>query len=921
MKSSMLAPETPLADLNWIPRNRLTPLARLGLSTLSDLIEHYPRRYEDRRRFDRFPDEEMERPVCLFGVATKTSLRRLGGWRRMFEITCENESGGILSQPLTCRWFNMPYIQKMIAVGQRLIIFGRPKKRGRQIVIDHPEFETVEDDEETSIHMNRIAPVHPAGDGVSPRLLRTLIFQALDQADLEAFPNLLPASKAHALRNIHFPATFQQLEVARRHLVREEFFAIQLLIHARRTDWRRLSGTSKDANGRLFDRLLQALPYSLTDSQVEVISDIRRDLAAPRRMNRLLQGDVGSGKTLVALAAMLLTVETGWQAALMAPTQILAEQHYLNFKRLLEPLGIQVALRTASRSEDTAPLPLFASALAKDRGAHASPRAISGVPPESPARRDAEQHTRDAYAPQEIRYSKRNLPHFERPWAKYVITFATRERVTLTPERRDIVLRAILHQRMRFELYAACVMPDHVHLLIEPAIKDQDPDGAAVFFSLTEILHALKSFTAHEINKMEGTKGQVWEKESFDRLIRSEQDLREKFQYITRNPWEAGIVDANEHYPWVWFPECKRGDWGAHRGTALSATHCRASPRAISGVPPETHVRWDRDAYAPQIIVGTHALLYESSEFEDLGLVVIDEQHKFGVLQRARLIARGDAPDVLVMTATPIPRTLTQTLYGDLEVSTLREKPANRGAVLTAVRERGKLPEVVDFVRKQLDRGRQAYIVYPLVEESNKLAAKSATAEFEKWKSLLAPHSIGLLHGRMPPEEKEQTVAKFHAGQLAALITTTVIEVGVDVPNANIMVVENAERFGLAQLHQLRGRIGRGEHKSYCILLHDPKIEETSREKLAVLEKTADGFEIAETDFRLRGPGDLLGTAQTGLPPLKLGDLSRDAEVMRETAALAASVFADDPEMQKPEHLALRAFLAQSKAKIAASAG
>jgi ATP-dependent DNA helicase RecG len=721
MKPSVLAPETPLAELNWIPRNRLTPLARLGLSTLSDLIEHYPRRYEDRRRFDRFPDEEMERPVCLFGVATKTSLRRLGGWRRMFEITCENESGGILSQPLTCRWFNMPYIQKMIAVGQRLIIFGRPKKRGRQIVIDHPEFETVEDDEETSIHMNRIAPVHPAGDGVSPRLLRTLIFQALDQADLQALPNLLPASKVHALRNIHFPATFQQLEVARRDLVREEFFAIQLLIHARRTDWRRLSGTSKDANGRLFDRLLQALPYSLTDSQVEVISDIRRDLAAPRRMNRLLQGDVGSGKTLVALAAMLLTVETGWQAALMAPTQILAEQHYLNFKRLLEPLGIQVALRTASRSEDTAPLPLFASALAKDRGAHASPRAISGVSPESPVRRDAEQQT--------------------------------------------------------------------------------------------------------------------------------------------------------------------------------------------------------RDAYAPQIIVGTHALLYESSEFEDLGLVVIDEQHKFGVLQRTRLIARGDAPDVLVMTATPIPRTLTQTLYGDLEVSTLRQKPANRGAVLTAVRERGKLPEVVDFVRKQLDRGRQAYIVYPLVEESNKLAAKSATAEFEKWKSLLVPHSIGLLHGRMPPEEKEETVAKFHAGQLAALITTTVIEVGVDVPNANIMVVENAERFGLAQLHQLRGRIGRGEHKSYCILLHDPKIEETSREKLAVLEKTADGFEIAETDFRLRGPGDLLGTAQTGLPPLKLGDLFRDAEVMRETAALAASVFADDPEMQKPEHLALRAFLAQSKAKIAASAG
>jgi ATP-dependent DNA helicase RecG len=442
----------------------------------------------------------------------------------------------------------------------------------------------------------------------------------------------------------------------------------------------------------LFDSLVQALPYSLTRSQIEVIGEIRRDLAAPGRMNRLLQGDVGSGKTLVALAAMLLTVEAGWQAALMAPTQILAEQHYLNFMRLLEPLKIPIALRTASRSEDSGPLPLFAHA--KDRGALAS-----------------------------------------------------------------------------------------------------------------------------------------------------------------------------------------------------------------------------------QIIIGTHALLYESSEFENLGLVVIDEQHKFGVLQRARLIARGDAPDVLVMTATPIPRTLTQTLYGDLDVSTLREKPANRGAVQTAARPVEKLPEVVDFVRRQLDRGRQAFVVYPLVEESDKLAAKAATAELEKWKSLLAPHFVGLLHGRMPPDEKEKTVSTFRTGQLAALITTTVIEVGVDVPNANIMVVENAERFGLAQLHQLRGRIGRGEHKSYCILLFDPKAEGSSQEKLSILERTSDGFEIAEADFRLRGPGDLLGTAQSGLPPLKLGDLSRDADVMRETAVLAASMFAEDPEMLKPEHVALRAFMAQSKAKIAASAG
>jgi ATP-dependent DNA helicase RecG len=286
------------------------------------------------------------------------------------------------------------------------------------------------------------------------------------------------------------------------------------------------------------------------------------------------------------------------------------------------------------------------------------------------------------------------------------------------------------------------------------------------------------------------------------------------------------------------------------------------------------------DACAPQIIVGTHALLYESSEFEDLGLVVIDEQHKFGVLQRAQLIARGDSPDVLVMTATPIPRTLTQTLYGDLEVSTLREKPANRGAVLTAVRERAKLPEVVDFVRKQLDRGRQAYIVYPLVEESNKLAAKSATAEFERWKPLLAPHSVGLLHGRMPPEEKEETVAKFHAGQLAALITTTVIEVGVDVPNANIMVVENAERFGLAQLHQLRGRVGRGGHGGTCVLLTHGRLSSVAQERLDVLVRSEDGFAIAEKDLEIRGPGEFFGTRQSGLPAFRAAKLLRDRELL-----------------------------------------
>jgi len=681
-----LSPDTPLRELEWVPRNRVAPLARLGLETLADLIRHYPRRYEDRQKFDRFPDGEMDHAICICGIVAKTATKRFGGWKRMFEAILEDDTGGILSQPVTCRWFNMPYIQKLVLSGQRLVVYGRPKQKGRQVVIDHPEFESIEEDEDEPIHLQRIAPIHPAGDGITPRVLRVLIHRALAETDLVSYPSLLPqdATFPRSLRAIHFPDSYEELEAARAKLVREEFFAVQLLLNARRNEWAELPGFAKKGWGELLNKFLKSLPFSLTASQQEVITQIRGDLAAPHRMNRLLQGDVGSGKTVVALCAMLVAVEAGWQAALMAPTQILAEQHYLNFQRMLEPLGVSVALRTGSRKED-----------------------------------------------------------------------------------------------------------------------------ALAFF----------------------------------------------------------------------------------------------------------------DNKPPQIVVGTHALLYEKADFEKLGLIVIDEQHKFGVLQRAQLITRGDAPDVLVMTATPIPRTYTQTLYGDLDVSTLREKPAERGKIITAVRESAKLPDVVDFVRKQLDEGRQAYVVYPLVEESDKLAAKSATAEFEKWKPLLAPHTAGLIHGRLAPAEKEAIMARFRSGEIACLIATTVIEVGVDVPNANIMVVENAERFGLAQLHQLRGRIGRGPYKSYCVLLHDPKAPNEAKEKLAVLEKTSDGFEIAEADLRMRGPGDLLGTAQTGLPPLRLGDLFRDADLMMEMRKTAADLFKSDPALDWAEHQHLKAFLAKSHHAMDAAAG
>jgi ATP-dependent DNA helicase RecG len=308
-----------------------------------------------------------------------------------------------------------------------------------------------------------------------------------------------------------------------------------------------------------------------------------------------------------------------------------------------------------------------------------------------------------------------------------------------------------------------------------------------------------------------------------------------------------------------------------------------------------------------QIIIGTHALLYDASTFTDLGFVVIDEQHKFGVAQRAQLISHGVKPDVLVMTATPIPRTLTLTLYGDLDVSVLDERPANRGKVITALRKDAKISDITAFVRQHLEEGRQAYLVYPLVDESENVKAEAATEAFPKWQKRLKPHQVSLLHGKMSGEEKEQTMQAFRANETQALVATSVIEVGVDVPNANIMIIHHAERFGLAQLHQLRGRIGRGEHKSYCILLTDGKTPE-ALEKLQALVDSHDGFVIAEVDLRLRGPGNVLGTAQSGMAEMKFADFLADPTLLREARALADQVIALDPQLNR-EHAALRSLI------------
>jgi ATP-dependent DNA helicase RecG len=660
-----------LDELEWIPRPKVLALRRLGIETAEDLLTHYPRRYEDRHQFPEFPRDESDTPICLCGEVTKTRVLRFGGWKKIFEATLEEPNPNALSQPLTLRWFNLHYVQKMIATGQQLVVFGKPKLRGKRLCMDHPEFEVIENDEEISIHFRRITPIYPATEGLSQRVLRSIIYQLLNELSDAPLETLLPielgrGDRRSAIRAIHFPEDWESLSAAREHLVLSEFFAMQMLIASRRAESQVRVGAAHCGRGELLEKFLRSLPFELTDAQRRVIAEIRRDLGANVPMNRLLQGDVGSGKTVVAIAAILLGIEAGFQAAFMAPTQILAEQHYAVLRRWLEPLGVRMSIRTASRQEENF-LPLVAG--------------------------------------------------------------------------------------------------------------DENPD----------------------------------------------------------------------------------------------------------------------------VIIGTHALLYETISFSNLGLVVIDEQHKFGVAQRARLTAREPAPDVLVMTATPIPRTLTMTIYGDLDVSVIDEMPRNRGKIITAVREESKLVEVLGFLRTQLEGGRQIYVIYPLIDESEKLDVKAAATEYNLWRERLHPFRCELLHGRIPSPEKQEIMERFRSGETQVLISTTVIEVGVDVANATVMLIENAERFGLAQLHQLRGRIGRGEHKSYCILLSSDQSKETAM-KLAVLEKTVDGFKVAEADWDLRGPGDLLGTAQSGLPALKIGNLKSDAQLMRRARTAAVSIFARDPRLELAEN-------------------
>lgn len=676
-------PDLHLGLIEGITRPQLSALSKLGISTLRDLLQHYPRRHEDRRMFERFPDEESGRAHCLTGTVGKTVFRRFGGMRS-FEAELEETPESPMTRRITLRWFNLFHVRKSVLTGKRLVVHGRLRLRGRRLWMEHPEFEVIgEDGEKEGIHLDRIVPIHPAGDGIGVRVIRKLIHRLLDETDWNLWTDPLGSRRpqydwGRALRSMHFPKETGELETARRELALRELLGIQTMVTLRRNASRQPAGCAKKPAGKLLGAFLEALPFALTGAQKKAVRVILDDMALPHRMHRLLQGDVGSGKTVVAAAAMLAALESAHSAVLMAPTQILAEQHHRSFQRWFSPLGIPVELFTGNRKE----------------------------------------------------------------------------------------------------------------------------------------------------------------------------------------------------------------------------------PASTSS--------------GPAAIIGTHALLHRPEAIRNAGMVVIDEQHKFGVLQRTSLSSSAAEPDLLIMTATPIPRTLAQTLYGDLDFSILDERPSGRGALRTAARSLEKLPRIIDFFRGELDKGRQGYVVYPLVDDSGKLEAKAAAAEIEAWSGRLAPHPCLLLHGRMKASEKEAAMESFRRGETKVLVTTTVIEVGVDVPNATFLLVENAERFGLAQLHQLRGRIGRGEHTSTCVLIEGSGRPE-ALSRLEILEKSNDGFVIAEEDLRIRGAGDILGTAQSGLPPLRIADLPGDADLLEIAASEARRILGTDPELKDPSHASLRELMNRYAAVLPAT--
>jgi ATP-dependent DNA helicase RecG len=666
---------------------RAAMLETKGLVTVEDLLAYSPFRYEDRTNVKGIGDLA---PGEMATVIAEVRTTRLAGFRRrdlgLFEASFTDTSRAILQ----AKWFHGAYLAGVIAPGQKIALYGKVEfdSYTGELSMLHPEFEVLSEDEEgeAGLHVGRIVPIYEAAGKITTRIFRRLIWRVLEA--LAPLPDPLPSSIRaklklpelwDAVKAVHFPGPQEDLRLlnsfrspAQFRLIFEEFFWLQCGLVLKHKQARIEQGIAFALGDRVRERIKEMLPFKPTAAQKRVLGEIARDMESPAPMNRLLQGDVGSGKTLVAAEAAIIAIENGYQVAMLAPTEILAAQHFFYLKNLFEKLGYAVALLTGS-----------------------------------------------------------------------------------------------------------------------------------------------------------ARKG---EKTQFKRAL------------------AEGLI---------------------------------------------------------KIAVGTHALIEKNVEFQKLGLAIVDEQHRFGVMQRLKLIRKGVHPDVLVMTATPIPRTLALTLYGDLDVSVIDELPPGRKPVVTKHVTDERVEQVWSFLKKHVDEGRQAYVVYPVIEESETQAMKAAEKMHLHLSTEVFPQfQVGLLHGRLGTAEKEAVMERFKQGKINILVSTTVIEVGIDVPNATIMVIEHAERFGLSQLHQLRGRVGRGAEQSYCVLVTG-KLNEIGRERIRTMVESSDGFYIAEMDLKLRGPGEFFGTKQSGLPALRIANILRDSEVL-EIARNEASDFVGraegDPELRQAMH-------------------
>ncbi len=678
-----------ITSIKGIKANLKGKFSKLGVETIRDLIYFFPRRHIDYSQRRLISQLEIGTEQTIVATVWETIEKRLSSRRRAAEAVVGDESGNI-----RVVWFNQPYLAKTLKPNSKIVISGKVSAFRGRAVFESPEWEFLESDDLT--HTGRMIPIYPLTAGLSPRIVRKLVKNTLDYW-LHDLPDFIPEKVkrearlldlTEAISQAHYPDNETKKAQARKRLAFDEFFLIQLGVLSKRRDWQEGQKSNVfNRDSKHLELFLNSLPFNLTAAQQRTLDEIQKDLTKSKPMSRLLQGDVGSGKTIVATVAMLLAAANGYQSALMAPTEILAEQHFQTLCKLFD--------RISEGEENGNNIRKYTSLLDKP------------------------------------------------------VTIA----------------------------------------LLTGGLKESA------------------------------------KKEVSERIL-------------------SGEVD---------------------------------------------------------IAIGTHALIQKGVKYNQLGLSVIDEQHRFGVMQRSELKDKGKSPHVLVMSATPIPRTLSLTLYGDLDLSIIDELPPGRSEIKTKWLSPTQRQKAYDFVRKQVSEDRQAFIICPLIEESEVIQTKAALTEYERLSQSVFPElRLGLLHGRMSSSEKESAMHSFHRGDLDILVSTPVVEVGVDVPNASVMLIEGADRFGLAQLHQFRGRVGRGEHQSYCILLADtPSLE--AKERLSLLERTQDGFVLAEEDLRLRGPGEFFGTRQSGLPELKMAQLS-DVGLLELSRKQAIDLFKTDPYLERPEH-------------------